>query len=282
MHGSAALKTAIMLLGLMLSGVTYGLEPVTALDDGFAVPSKAGLIEASLHFPGAESFITGPFAVAAWTRPFGVDDLSVTTVHAGTRFGKAGISLSCSGCGFDLYGDESEKIGFSYAFLDRISCGIRLTRSAMRIRGFGNAYALSADGGVVFRPVESVWVAGSYEDMSGAELGESREPLDGRTRLSAAWSMTGDFTLLCSASKVRLYDTSFSGGFTAGLSPLLTVGVTGASEPDRMEFLGMVHIRGLTWAYRGSYHRDLGMSHGFSMCWTGQRKTARDHESVIK
>ncbi len=250
---------------LLVTAEAVALETVTALDDGFAVPSQTGMTEASLHYPGAESFIQSTFASAAWNRPFGLDDLSVTTFHGGARFGKAGISVSYSGSGFDLYGDEQEKLGLSYALLREISCGVRLTRNALRIRGFGDASAWSADAGIVFRPVDSVCIAGSIEDLAGAELGESREPLDGHTRFSASWALPGEVTLLASLIKVRRFDHSFTGGFTVELSPSLIVGAAGANEPGRMEFLGAFHIRGLVISYRGMYHRDLGMSHGFSL-----------------
>jgi hypothetical protein len=275
MFEKAILISTYISLAFAFSTPSAALEPVSALDDGFAVPSTSGMIEASLHFPGAESFLKGPFALIGWTRPFGVEDLSVVTFHAGTGFRKGGVSLSYSGTGFELYGDETEKIGFSYPLMDNLSCGIRLTRSAMRIKGFGDASALSADMGIVLRPLETVYLAGSIEDLKGAELGDSHEPLDGRTRLSAAWKLHTDITLLASLSKVRLYDVSFTGGFTAALAQSFTVGVTGANEPDRMEFLGMFCIRGMTCSYRGSYHRDLGLSHGFSINWAPKEKHSR-------
>ncbi len=265
MHGKKGLVSAWLLYALFIVTETGALEPVTALDDGFTIPSKSGMEEASLHYPGAESCIKGIFATAAWNRPFGIDDLSVTTFHAGTGFGKTGISVSYSGSGFDLYGDEQEKLGISYALFDGISCGFRVTRSALRIRGFGDASAWSADMGVIIRLVESVYIAGAFEDLAGAELGVSREPLDGRTRFSTAWAVPGDITLLASLTKVRRFDPSCTGGFTAEIFPSLTVGAAGATEPDRMEFLAAFHIRGMVFSYRGMYHRDLGMSHGFSL-----------------
>ncbi|MBN1291743.1 MAG: hypothetical protein JXB48_07875 [Candidatus Latescibacteria bacterium] len=259
------LITATFTIILVINVEASALEPVTALDDGFAVPSTSGLTEASLHFPGTESYIDGVFGTVAWSRPFGVDDLSITTFHAGAGFGKAGVSVSFSGSGFDLYGDEQEKLGFSYAFFKEISCGVRLTRSAMRIRGYGDASALSADFGVVFHPIESLYIAGSVEEINGSELGDSRESIDGHTRLSAAWKVHQDVILIGGFSKVRRFDPSFSGGFTVEVYPSLTIGAIGGNEPGRMEFLGALTVRGFVCSYRGMYHRDLGMSHGFSL-----------------
>ena len=252
---------------LCTAAESWALEPVSALDDGFAIPSGAGMSGASYHYPGAESFQRRHFAIVAWYRPFGIDDLAVTTVHTGTTMGRFGLSLSYSGSGFDLYGDEQEKIGVSCKIMRTVSIGVRATRNAMRIKGFGDAAALGADIGVVVQPVESVYIAVSHEDIFGAELGDSHEPLDGRTRLSASLSLPGEATLLTSISKVRLYTTSFSGGVTLKLFQSLTLGVIGGNEPDRMEFLVCVPVRNLQCSYRGLYHRDLGMSHGFSLSW---------------
>ena len=252
---------------LCAASESWALEPVSALDDGFAIPSSDVMSSASFHYPGAETFQRNHFAIVAWDRPFGIDELAVTTIHAGTTVGRFGMSVSYSGSGFDLYGDEQEKIGVSCKLKRTFSIGVRATRNAMRIKGFGDAAAFGADIGVVVHPVESVYIAVSLEDLFGAELGDSHEPLDGRTRLSASWRLPGEATLLTSISKVRLYDTSFSGGVTLTLFKSLTVGVIGGNEPDRMEFLVRVPVRKLHCSYRGLYHRDLGLSHGFSLSW---------------
>ena len=55
----------ILALFIFTAGNAYSLEPVTALDDGFAVPSRITMTEASLHYPGIESFMTGGYAVLA-------------------------------------------------------------------------------------------------------------------------------------------------------------------------------------------------------------------------
>ncbi len=247
--------------------IAFTLEPVTPLDDGFAVPSKRGMIESSMLYPGSESFLSGGFAVLAWRIPFGVEDLAVTSLHAGMNFGRTGVSCSFNTSGFDLYGEEQEKLGVSFSPFNAFSAGIRITRNAMRIKGFGHADALSADVGMVLQPFEAVYLAASFEDIANAELGESREPLDGLTRFSASWDASKSITLLSSVTKVRRFDPSFSGGFTAEILEALLFGVVVGSEPDRFEFLGTVTVSGIHFSYRGAHHSDLGMTHGFSMSW---------------
>lgn len=251
----------------LLTGKVSALEPVSALDDGFAVPYEEGMIAASVSYPGAESYLNGGFALAAWSVPYGLEDMAVTTCHAGFNFGKIGLFISYSGSGFDLYGEEQEKLGVSFAPFKYLSTGLRITRNDMRIKKFGNAAAWSADAGVVFHPFKSVHIAAAIEDLAGAELGKSREPLDGRSRLAASWGTGGNVTLLASITKVRRFDPSLSAGFTAEIMRVLTMGVMGANEPDRFEFLCSIKPKRIVFSYRGSYHRELGMSHGFSVSW---------------
>ncbi len=261
---------------LMLSAApALALEPVTALDDGFVLPSPATMAEASLSWPGSEALAGGSFAVLGWTAPFGVRDLAVTTAAAGTRIGKAGVFISYSGTGFDLYSDDTEKIGASWAFSGKIAAGARLTRTAMRIGGYGDADAWSADAGIVIRPVETLSLALAVEDMAGAELGESREPVDGRTRAGASWRMTEEVTLLASVTKVRRFDPSLSAGVLAEIIPSFLVGALGAGESDRIEFLAAFDLRSLRFSYRGSFHRDLGFTHGFSLGWADRGGVTR-------
>jgi hypothetical protein len=246
-------------------------EPVSALDDGFAIPSPGMLAESGMSFPGCESLIRSPYAVMAWQEPFGMRDLAVTTVHAGASAGNAAASISFSGSGFDLYGDEQEKFGLSYLLHDGLSAGIRITRSAMRIKNFGDSSAFGADAGLVCQPFKTVVLAVSVEDLFGATMGDSREPLDGAQRFSAAWNALEGFTVLGSMRNVRRFGTSFSAGFVTDVAGPLTIGACGGTEPDRIDFLAAVTLGGLRFAYWGSWHRDLGMSHGGSLVW-GERE----------
>jgi len=255
------------ILFVLLGCPAHALEPVTALEDGFAVPSDATMVEANIPYPGAETYTGGFFAAGAWSVPYGVGELAVTTGLAGFCTGRFGVSLAYSGSGFDLYGDEQEKLGISVRLGRGVSAGLRATRYAMRIKGFGRASAWSSDAGFVFRPHESFYLACSYEDLVSAEIGETREPLDGRLRLAASCEMHDDVTVLASLSKVRMFGPSLSLGLVVKVAGILALGVTAANEPDRFEFLCRVGRRAAEFSYRGSYHRELGMSEGFSIGW---------------
>lgn len=261
------IKVLFFIIVFLKVNSASALETVTAFDDGFAVPSADGMVESSILYPGAESLISGGFAVCGWSVPFGIDDLAVTSFHAGMNFSRAGLSLSFNTSGFDLYGEEQEKFGLSFSPFKCVSTGVRITRNAMHIKGFGHASAFSADMGVVFHPLATVCIAASFEDIANAELGESHEPLDGLTRFAASWNASEQITLLCSLTRVRRFNPSFSGGFTAKIMNALTIGVVGGNEPDHFDFLGTVTVSGMQFSYRGSHHRDLGMSHGFSISW---------------
>ena len=253
----------------LCAGNAIALETVTAFDSALNVPSAGNLAEPSMLYPGAESFAGGGFAAVGWSVPFGVEDLAVTSFHGGRGFGRAGVSFSLNASGFDLYGEDQEKLGLSFVPLENLSAGVRITRNAMRIKGFGQASAVGADLGVVYHPFETVYVSASVEDVAGAQLGESREPVDGQRRCSVSWLASEQIMFLCAVSKVRRYDPSFSAGFTASILRVLSVGAAGGNEPDRFDFLGTVTAAGMRFSYRGSHHRDLGMTHGFSICWTG-------------
>jgi len=265
----------IAILFVFLSPHAHALEPVTALEDGFAVPSGATMVEANVSYPGAETHAGGVFAAGAWSVPYGVGELAVTTGLAGFCAGRFGFSLVYSGSGFDLYGDEQEKLGFAVRLGGGVSAGLRVTRYAMRIKGFGHASAWSSDAGFVFHPHESLYLACSCEDLASAEIGETREPLDGRLRLAASYRMREGVTVLASLSKVRMFGPSLSFGMLFEVADVLAVGVTAAGEPDRFEFLCRVGRRAAEFSYRGSYHRELGMSEGFSVGWRRGRNAGR-------
>ena len=270
-HHSDSVRTVkwFVVFAVVFLAATHAcaLEPVTALEDGFAVPFAGGTIESVLFYPGAESFTVNSFACLAWCLPYGMENLGVSTVHCGMNFGKMGVSCAFTASGFELYGEDMEKLGVSYAPLKHFAVGARITRNAMRIKGFGQADAVSADVGAIVRPVEKVFLAVSCEDVLGVELGESREPLDGAVRCAATWKLSDRFTFLSSLRKVRRFEPSFSTGFTAAIGDVLTAGVLGGNEPDRFEFLISALVARIRCSYRGSYHQDLGMTHGFSLTW---------------
>ncbi len=255
---------------ILAVSAAHAYEPVTALDDPFAIPSSLTLSESILNCPGSESFLRGTTALVARSVPFGVDELAVVTGAAARGFGRFGASVSFSGSGFDLYGDDTEKTGCSLLIGGGFSAGVRLTRYGMRMKGYGNASAWSTDAGAVWHPGELVWLAASVEDVAGAELGESHEPVDGRIRANAAWTAARGTVLFVEMVKVRRFDPSTSAGFMMELSPNFLAGAAAGTEPDRIDFLAAVTVRSARCSYRGSFHRELGFSHGFSLGWGGK------------
>jgi len=273
-------KASVMLLTAVFIAPshTHALEPATALDDCFTAPSEERIVESMVLFPGAESFGRGVYTLCAMRVPFGIEELAVTTALAGVSGNRLGMSMSFSSVGFDLYGEEMGKLGLTYSPVRRVGAGIRLTRNSMRIKGYGDASTWSADAGIVLRPVESVFLAASVEDVTDARLGESEETLDGAARFAAAWMATTRMEFITAVNSVRRFDPSVSAGFTFRILDILTLGAAGGTGPDRFEFLVTVAKSGLRVSVRGSYHAELGMSHGFSLCWGGG---ARPHKNGL-
>ena len=265
----------ILALTALLPASACPFEPVTALDDAFAIPSPTSLAEGALHYPGSESLLRGTFFVLARSVPFGVEDLAVSTVSAGGRFGGFGVSLSYSGAGFDLYGDEQEKAGCSLPLGGGLSAGARLTRTAVRFKGFGEAAAWSADIGTVWHPAAAIYAAASFENITGARFGESREPIEGRARASFAWAPSREAVMFASMAKVRRFEPSVSAGCTVEAARAVLLGAAAGTEPERIDFLAAVTVRGARFSYRGSFHRELGFSHGFSLGWGGAGQAER-------
>lgn len=251
---------------LLMPAVVRALEPVCAVDDPFAMPGAGGAAETVFAWPGSECAMQGAFGAAAWSVPYGISELATGSAVAGIHRGPVAVSGVFNSSGFDLYGEDSEKIGVAYMPARFVSVGARLTRQAMRIEGFGQAAAWSADAGVVFGPWRSLTVSAAVENIAGAELGRSREPVDGRLRAGAVWS-PGPVRVLAEVSKVRRFGTAIEGGFLADVHESLTVGVAGGSEPDRFMALCSLRVSGASFSYRGSWHPELGMTHGFSIAY---------------
>jgi hypothetical protein len=257
----------VLSASIIFSGAAFAYEPISPFDDVFGVPSKETFIDSASDFPGSEGYAGKGFAALGWKTPFGIDELATTSLTGGINFGKAGAFASVNSAGFDLYGEEQEKIGLSYAPFGFISFGMRLTRNTIRIKGFGDADALGADIGIVAKPVEGLYIGASMDDITGAELGESKEPVDSAKRFSVSWETPGGFTLIAKSVKNERFKTSFSGGFMTEIYKVLTLGAGGGTEPDRIEFICGAAMSKLKFIYRGSNCRELGMSHGFTMNW---------------
>jgi len=107
------------------------------------------------------------------------------------------------------------------------------------------------------------------EDIAGAQLGEAREPVDGHVRVSIAWMARPGAAIFVETAKVRRFDPSTSAGFIMEPIARFLVGAAASTEPDRIDFLAAFIIRHARCSYRGSFHRELGFSHGFSLGWEG-------------
>jgi hypothetical protein len=257
-------------LWTLLPSTARPYETVTALDDAFSIPSTVTPEEGVMHFPGSESLLRGAFVTVARSVPFGVEELAVSTVAAGARFGAAGVSFSYSGSGFDLFGDEREMAGCSLSLGGGLSAGARLTRTAVRMKGFGDGEAWNTDLGAVWCPAGSVCLGGSLENAAKTGLGDSHEPLERRGQVSLAWAQSDTATLFASMAKEGRFDPSASAGCTMEVSHILRLGAAAGSGPQRFEFLAAITGYRVRFSYRGSFHRDLGFSHGFSVMWGAQ------------
>ncbi len=247
------------------------LEPSNALDDAFTLPLPGEAASGAALFPGSEAVHEGAFITLGRRVPFGIDELTVTGAVAGygaaTGAGHIGLSALVAGTGFDQYGEDMEKLGIGWRPARWIAVGARLTRFSVRIAGFGDAAAWSGDVGAVIMPHGTVTLAAAVEDVAGAELGESREPLDGRFRAGAAWRPPGPLTLLAAVSRERTSGTAAVAGFIAEPVPSFRIGAAYATEPERYEFIAGVRVRGMDLSWRGSWHPVLGMTHGFVAGW---------------
>jgi len=242
------------------------LEPVDAFEDGFAVHAPATAVAALYAYPGTEALTEGVTAGVGWREPFGINELAVTTVAVGAGIGRGfGVSATYTGTGFNLYGEDQEKIGLAWAFFPRIGIGVRTVRTAMRIDGFGNASAWSFDMGVVARPVDTLVLSCAVENAGDAELGASKEPLDGKTRAGVTWLPSDDTTLFVTFADTRRHQASTAVGALADIYGILAVGVCGSNNPGRISFLCGVNVIDTVFSYRGEYHRELGMTHGFTI-----------------
>jgi len=258
---------------LFLSTGARALDPVCAVDDPFTMPGAGGTAETVFAWPGGEYVMRGAFAAAAWSVPFGISELAVGSATAGYRRGALALTAICNSTGFDLYGEDSEKIGMALMPSGTISVGLRLTRQAMRIEGFGQADAWSADAGAVVSLPGAVTLSAAVEDIAGAELGRSHEPVDGRLRAGAVWD-SGPVRVVAGVSMVRRFDTAFEGGFVADVYEALTIGAAGGSGPDRFTAICSLHVAGMSFSYRGGWHPELGMTHGFSIAYAGDAPAA--------
>jgi len=257
-----AVITAVMLL----VPDSVALEPADAFEDGFTAHAPATGAAALYAYPGTEALTGGVTAGVGWREPFGMNELAVTTVAVGAGFGRGfGVSAAYTGTGFDLYGEDQEKVGVAWAPLPWIGAGVRAVRTAMRIDGFVNASVWSVDAGMVARPVDTLVLSCAVENAGDAELGASKEPLDGKTRAGVTWLPSDDTSLFVAVADTRRYRASATAGALAGLYDILTVGVCGSNNPGRISFLCGVTVMSTVFSYRSEYHRELGMTHGFTI-----------------
>jgi len=59
------------------------------------------------------------------------------------------------------------------------------------------------------------------------------------------------------------------------------LGAAAGTGPERIEYLAAVTVRGTRFSYRGTFHRELGFSHGFSLGWGGAASTVSQTSGMI-
>ena len=226
---------------------------------------------------GAETLFWNPAGLwksqASWfssySRPFGLGDLSTSTLAFLLPTSVGNIGLGAMVYGLTLYRETSLMFSYSNAPFQYLSFGFNLRGLNLSLEGFGSTWTAAFDLGTVLYISENVRWGASLWNVNRAKIvqngqsvprsfstGLSLEPMPGLV-LSVDGRKDADFPFQIRAgSEHKVSDVFF-----------VRTGVTGG-EPSRFSLGTGFNVKRIKIDYSFHTHPALGLSHHFSMSGT--------------
>jgi hypothetical protein len=244
-----------LLLIIVCPSQTFSYEHTSPFDSGLAVPGS-GLPSSSAHYPGSEVFGASFSGCMGWDRPMGMEDLEQTSFYLSSTFNNWGFYTSAGESGFDLWGADQEKFGLSYR-VSELGAGARLSRTSMRIRGFGKDDCWSIDAGATFRVGKGMVVSFSGENITGEHFSPSGGELARILRGGISSRVSDEAVIVFYSEKSGGYSVSSGIGAIFRVADALNLGVMANNHPSRYEFIASVKTRSFVLEWKRIYHQEI-------------------------
>jgi hypothetical protein len=205
--------------------------------------------------------------ISAFVAPrwLGIEELTRKGVSWSFPVSGFGFACSITQLGFPLYRETSLGVVCSGTVADRVWIGCALKLFHLKIERYGQASAVGLDLGASVLLTPALRLGASALNVTGPELGASRERLPQELLLGLQYSPVSGAKLACDLRKDRDFPVALNIGLEYTLFECLHL-LAGTTESPSSYSLGAeVSLFGIDVAYGLMIHPELGSSAQFSI-----------------
>lgn len=203
--------------------------------------------------------------VSSYSQPYGMNELTVTSIGFAKRLKKIILGLGISQFGFDLYREQKIGLGLALPITSSLQFGITLRYHQIKIKNYGETGSITLDAGWVFNVSPTTKIAGSFQNVPRATIGRDHQALPQIMRMGIQFQPIENVLTFAELYK----DISFEseGRFGAEIKTMeslfLRVGFT--RNPARFTAGFGLNILGLQIDYGFNHHQVLGHTHAMGL-----------------
>ncbi len=198
---------------------------------------------------------------------FGMPELRTVSLSAAycTGFGTAGILAEQFG--FDLYRSTEMLAGYGIALDTAFSLGVTLDVQRISIERYGASTRVTADVGILGRPVSGVTVGFCFQNVTSAKLSANQERLPQYMLLGISYSPISSFLFTSEIEKDTRFPLVIKAGVEQEFFDFLSLRCGVANNPDKFCLGLSVRYSSFEFGYAGYSHPELGWTHQVEVCW---------------
>ncbi len=268
------MRTTLLLLVLATPAAFAAFErggsmtpgPVTAT---IALPSSAWTAFSS---PGAVASVTERTVALSYTpRPFGLPELAQSALAFIEPFSFGAAALTLQRYGFGLYREVTAGIVAGVRSGEIWSAGIGVNGYALSIAGYGSAFCVGIDAGIVVDLSDEFRAGFSAQNLNAPAIGRCRERLPQLLAAGCSYRPMDALTLAADVVKDLRYPVDFIAGLEYAPVPAFRILAGSGTESSGFRAGAIVAFEPVEAGYLFSSHPELGATHRFTLRLTPGR-----------
>ena len=245
-----------------LEDYTLGARPAAL---GGAYVAVAGRADALFHNPAAIVRKNGFDLTLYYTHPFGLAELSVGSAALVFPLRSLTAGTGVSTFGTEHYQESVAYFAAALPLLKKVSLGVNLRYSQIKITGYGQAGALIGDLGLVADILPNVSWGFAVKNVNYATIGRSGEAIPQIINTGWCIAPANNIKLMVDVYKDIRFALDIRCGIEYRPIAVLALRAGAGNEPERFSAGFGLSFGFFAADYAFSSHADLGMTHQFSI-----------------
>lgn len=194
---------------------------------------------------------------------FGLSELGTYFIGYERNINFCRAALSFTVFGYDLYHEQTIKLGLSKKIFNNLNGGISLNYNSITIKNYGSSGNISVDAGLVFELTKDINSAFSVTNLTNSGIGSDR--FEQLFNAAVSYRVAKEFLVCLRIEKEKGFDAALFAGFEYEIinSLFIRSGISGNPEMYYCGF-GYKHTT-ISFDYAFSFHNILGSTHSFAI-----------------